>query len=350
LHLTAPFAMLILRDSANAGARMLKSPVSSSDHSAEPREVDRPAEVAPADEVLGFFDPLNGLAAAAAASRDEPRPPVLTFFGPMNGSAAAATAGRLSTGEVATDAVIAAVIDEVVSDPEAIGLLLHGSRAAGTASAHSNYDFACLLAEDAWERRRERGTAVELRFRAGSPMVEIAYESVGRLRQAARVGSPRGATFALARVLLDKTGEIPALLDALVAAEEPVRDSVADEYDGYLHGFAHSLKALSRGDDLGARAHAAQSGLHLVRALFGLEGRRAPYLDQLWVRLAELDEPQGWRPGSLYGALHRLFYAPDPPFQQMLERRVSRLMESRGIQHGWRHDLDRLRVVSYDEL
>jgi hypothetical protein len=34
----------------------------------------------------------------------------------------------------------------------------------------------------------------------------------------------------------------------------------------------------------------------------------------------------------------------------MLERRVGRLMESRGVLHGWRHDLDRLRVVSYDKL
>lgn len=228
--------------------------------------------------------------------------------------------------------------------------MLRGSRAAGTASADSNYDFVCLLTGTAYERRSQRGTTVERRFRTRSPMVEIAYKDVGRFRRAARATSPRGATLALAMVLVDKTGEIESLLNALVAPREPVRDSVADEYDRYLHGFAHSLKALSRADDLGARAHAAQSGLHLVGALFGLEGRRAPYLDQLSVRLAELDDPQGWRPGFLHGALHRLFYAPDPPFQQMLERRASRLMESRGIHHQWRHDLDRLRVVSYDEL
>jgi hypothetical protein len=309
---------------------MLKSPVSSSDPPAETREVDRPAEV--------------------VVPADEPRRRFLGFYGSPNGSAAVATPGRDGAGGTATDAVIAEVTDEVVSDPEAIGLLLQGSRASGTASAHSNYDFACLLVEHAYERRRRRGTTVERRFRAGSPTVEIAYEGVGRFRRAARVGSPRGATFAFATLLVDKTGEIEPLLKALVAAGEPVRDSVADEYDRYLHGFAHSLKALSRGDDLGARAHAAQSGLHLVGALFGLEGRWAPYLDQLSMRLAELDEPQGWRPGFLHGALHRLFYAPDPPFQQMLERRVSRLMESRGIRHGWRHDLDRLRVISYDEL
>ena len=305
---------------------MLKSPVSSNDRSTEPRDVERAADAAePVDEVLGFLEPINGLADAAAV-------------------------GHNGTSEAATDAVISQLTQEVVSDPEAIGLLLLGSRALGTASADSNYDFACVLGQDAYERRTQRRTAVERRFHAGSPPVEITYESIGRLERAARVGSTRGAAIAIASVLVDKTGEIQALRDAFAGAEAQVRDSVAHEYDRYIHGFAHSLKAVSRGDDLGARAHAAQSGLHLVRALFGLEGKHAPYLDQLSMRLKELDEPQGWRPGFLQGALHRLFYAPDPPFQQMLERRVSKLMESRAIQHGWRHDLERLRVISYDDL
>ena len=304
---------------------MLKSPVSSNDRSAS-REVDTRADVAePVDEVLAFFEPHNGLTEAAALSRN-------------------------GTGQVATDDVVSQVTHEVVSDPDAIGLLLLGSRALGAATADSNYDFTCVLAQDAYEQRTRRGTAVERRFHVGSPPVEITYESVGRLKRAARVGSTRAAAIASASVLVDKTGEIAALPNALAGAEARVRDSVAREYDRYIHGFAHSLKAVSKGDDLGARAHAAQSGLHLVRALFGLEGKPAPYLDQLSSRLPELEEPQDWRPGFLGRALHRLFYAPDPPFQQMLERRVSTLMESRGVQHGWRHDLDRLRTVSYDEL
>jgi hypothetical protein len=249
-----------------------------------------------------------------------------------------------------TDSLIAEVSDEVVSDSEAIALVLHGSRASGMASADSSYDFVCVVTDHAYEARLRRGTTIERRLRAGSPTVEIEYEGVGQFRRAAGVGSPRDAALALSQVLVDKTGEIEPLLKSPVRAAEPIPDSVADDYDRYLHGFAHSLKAWSRGDDLGTRAHAAQSGLYLVRALFGLEGRAAPFPDHLSMRLAELDEPQGWRPGFLHGALLRLFYAPDPPFQQMLERRISRLMESRGIRRRWRDDLDRLRAVSYDEL
>jgi hypothetical protein len=156
--------------------------------------------------------------------------------------------------------------------------------------------------------------------------------------------------FAPSIVLVDKSGEIEPMMSALVAREYPDHDLVTAEYDRYLNGFAHSLKASSRDDDLGARAHAAASGQHLVRALFALEGKPTPYPDQLSVRLAELDAAQGWRAGFLRNALLRLLYAPDPPFQQMLERRVSVLMKSRGIWHEWRPDLQRLRNAKYDEL
>jgi hypothetical protein len=306
---------------------MLKSTLASGSPPAEKSDVDGPAEASVAVAV----------------------PPHSVLDSPASADVALAPPAHDTPGGQG-DAIIDEVIAEVVADPEAIGLLLHGSRASGTADVHSNYDFACQITDDAFERRTMRDTTVERRFRTGFPAVEVAYEGIDSFRRAARAGGSRGATFALATVLVDKTGEIEPLIRALVAAGEPDRDAVADHYDRYLHGFAHSLKAWSRGDDLGARAHAAQSGLSLVAALFALEGKSAPYLDQLSMRLAELDEPQGWRPGFLPGALHRLFYSPDAPFQQMLERRVGRLMESRGVLHGWRHDLDRLRVVSYDKL
>jgi hypothetical protein len=308
---------------------MLKSSTTSTDRATETREVDR--------------------ATGTAVSVHKPRRPFLDFRRSPDVSAEVPTEGH-GPAESGTDAVMDKIIEEVVADPDAIGLVLHGSRALGTASADSNYDFVCLLTEDAYERRRQRGTIVERRFSAGRPTVEIRYEGVGSFRRTARAGSLRGATFAFAKVLVDKIGEVEPLVELLAAAGEAAHDSVADEYDRYLQGFAQSLKAWSRGDDLGSRAHAAQSGLALMNALFGLEGKAVPYLDQLSLRLGELDEPQRWRPGFLSAALHRLFYAPDPPFQQMLEKRVSRLMESRGVRHQWRHDLDRLRVVRYDEL
>jgi hypothetical protein len=256
----------------------------------------------------------------------------------------------LESGGRLSDPVLAQVANEVWDDPAAVGMVLHGSRATGTAGPNSNYNLIVIVDDAAYDQRSERGTLVERRFSAQSPAIEIEYESLGRLRRSLSHGGSRAGVFASAIVLLDKGGKIERLVSAMSAGGEPAYEVVSTEYNRYLNGFAHSLKSASRGDDLGARAHAAESGLHLVRALFALEGKTAPYLDQLSTRLDELDEAQSWRAGFLRGALLRLFYAPDPPFQQMLDRRMSKLMDSRGIRHEWRPDLEVLRLAKYEEM
>jgi hypothetical protein len=306
---------------------MLMRPVAPGDVSSDLPSVDPSALVLSPDDADGT-GPLGGIQGPHAA---DPR---------------SAVAAPLAS---AVDSVLTQVADEFRDDPDAVGLLLHGSRALGMASPASNYDFIVIVTDAAYAQRRERGTLVERRFRSASPMVEITYESLDRLRRSASGGGSRVAAFASSIVLLDKSGETEPLVSAL-AAGEPAYERVTAEYDRYLNGFAHSLKSSSQGDDLGARAHAAEAGLHLVRALFALEGKSAPYLDHLSFRLSELDDAQGWRAGFLRGAFLRLFYAPDPPFLQMLDRRVSRLMDSRGIRHEWRYDLEPLRRVRYDEL
>lgn len=248
------------------------------------------------------------------------------------------------------DSVLMQVAGEIRDDPDALGLLLHGSRAAGTARPDSSYDLIAILNHAAYGQRKQRGTLEERRVRRGWPMVAITYESLGRLRDSAHRGGFRAAMVATSIVLVDKGGDINPLVTASVAAREPAYKRVSREYDRYLNGFTHSLKSSMRGDDLGARAHAAEGALHLLRALFALEGKSPPHLDQLSFPLSELEDALGLRTGFLGGALLRLFYAPDPPFQQMLDRRVSRLMDSRGIRHTWRHDLEQVRRLKYDEL
>jgi hypothetical protein len=307
---------------------MLKSLVAPGDVAApDPRDVDRSA--------LGMNPDDNGRTGLLVG---------------VQGSQAAYPPALADPLASIVDSVLTEVASEVLDDPGAVGLLLHGSRALGTAGRDSNYDFIAIVNDSAYAQRKERGTLEELRFRSAHPMVAIAYESLGRLRRSARRGGVRAGVFADSRVLVDKTGDIKPLVSSMIAGREPPFELVTEEYDGYLNGFSHSLKASSRGDDLGARAHAAEAGLHLLRALFALEGKSPPYLDQLSVRLSELDDAQGWRPGFLRSAMLRLFYAPDPPFQQMLDRRVSRLMDSRGIRYKWRHDLEQIRRMRYDEI
>ena len=267
------------------------------------------------------------------------------------GSGASRSAAPVVGAADAPDGVLTQLVSEVVGDPHSLGLLLGGSRAIGTARSDSTYDLVWIIDDHSARIRSARGTLLERRVRGDAPAIEIAYEAVEKLRWLARHGQPSDQAFASSRVLVDKTGEIALLVRAITARLGVLaRERVAKEYDSYLNGFAQSLKSWSRGDDLGARAHAAQSGLHLVRAIFGVEERVAPYPDQWSARLVEIEVAQGWPPGFLPRALVRLLYAPDPAFQQMLERRVSRVMASRGIHYRWRHDIQRLRSLQYDEL
>lgn len=256
-----------------------------------------------------------------------------------------------ASAEDAPDDVLTQLVGEVARDPHSVGLLLGGSRAFGTARPDSTYDLVWIVDDHSARQRSAQGTLLERRVRSDSPTVEIAYEAIERLRWLARNGHSSDQAFVSSRVLVDKTGEIALLTNAIATRLGALaRERVAKEYDSYLNGFAQSLKSWSRGDDLGSRAHAAQSGLHLMRAIFGLEGRVAPYPDQWSARLVEIEALQGWPPGFLPRALVRLLYAPDPAFQQMLERRVSRVMASRGIRYSWRHDIQRLRAMQNEEL
>jgi predicted nucleotidyltransferase len=301
-----------------------------------------PGRVVKSRDAFGSPEVIGPESQAGSEARDQIRHP--------QGPAPRFISAPLSRGADARDAVLAELIGEVRRDTESVGALLIGSRVDGSARIDSDYDLVWIVEDHAYRRRSDRVTLVEHRLSGDSPPIDITYENIETLRRLSRDGEAPSATLDPSSVLVDKTGEIVPLITAIAARNAKfARELVAEEYDGYLKGFVHSLKSWSRGDDLGARAHAAESGLHLVRALFGLEGRLAPHPDQWSARLAELDA-QGWQPGFFHTAVVRLLYAPDPPFQQMLERRVGRLMESRGVRHQWRYDLQRLRAVQYDEL
>jgi len=280
-----------------------------------------------------------------------PRPTRDIFRSPKEASGGSRSGPPAAGAADAPDGVLTQLVGEVVGDPHSVGLLLGGSRAFGSAHSDSTYDLVWIVDDHSAQQRGARGTLLEHRVRGDSPTIEIAYMGLETLRWLSRKGRLSDEAVASSRVIVDKTGEIAFLTRAMVTRLGTLaRERVAEEYDSYLNGFAHSLNSWSRGDDLGARAHAAQSGLHLVRAIFGLEERVAPYPDQWSPRLVEVEDAQGWPPGFLARALVRLLYAPDPPFQQMLERRVGRMMEVRGIRHRWRHDIQRLRALQYDEL
>jgi hypothetical protein len=228
--------------------------------------------------------------------------------------------------------VLNEITSEVETDPTSVGLILHGSRAAGTARDGSDFDLMRVVTDETYP---ERANLRDRRTGDDGLAADVFYSSPARLSELAARPDWQVGMLVTGRVLVDR-GSLAELVDeTLRHAGEHAYASLAEHYDGYLNCFVRSLKAWRRGDELGGRMQAAESALLLVRTLFALEHRWHPYHDQLAGPLAELETAQGWKTGELADALLRLVRDGDPTFQQELELRVEALLESRGVQHQW---------------
>ena len=242
--------------------------------------------------------------------------------------------------------VLEEIVAEIAADPESIGLILHGSRAAGVHRPDSDYDLMRIVTDEAYPAR---ATLREKRRGADGLAADVFYSSPARLSELAERPDWQVGMLVTGRVLVD-SGPLTALVETTLArAGEHAHAGLDAHYDAYLNCFVRSLKAWRRGDELGGRMQASESALHLVRTLFALERRWHPYHDQLAGPLRELEPAQGWGEGELAEALLRIVRDADPTFQQEVQLRVEALMESRGIAHQWgpEDDLQPLKEHSF---
>ena len=248
------------------------------------------------------------------------------------------------------DAFLRAAIRAAEQDPQAIGLLLHGSRATGSqVRDDSDYDLIRVVTEDAYDERRRHGELHRKTRHADGSASDVLDQTAERIGGYVMEPGWYTATYLSARILFDRTGELAEILARMRSESGRIaRENVPEAYDDYLNRFVRSMKSARRGDELGRRLHAAESAPALVRALFGLESTWPPYHDALAGRLPAIEAAQGWPAGYLGGALIRLVRGADPTFQQELEARVERLMDSRGTHHEWGTDLEALKELRFD--
>jgi len=205
------------------------------------------------------------------------------------------------------DGVLAALVRDAADDPETLAVVLHGSRAAGLERPGSDYD-VCYV--------RTIGE-----MPAVASQVDPAVITIDELRSAEPYWFTDGIV--QGRVLLDKTeGELDRILARLGTAEDVERP-----YDAYLNALVRSKSAVRRGDELGARLHAADSVRYLAETLAALDGRRPAFHDRLAGTLGD------WEPRLL-----AILRDPDVDAQLALAVDVRALMESHGIRthDGWK--------------
>lgn len=201
------------------------------------------------------------------------------------------------------------------ADPDALGVVLFGSFAAGSAHEESDLDVWYVVRGDPPPRSR-RGR------------LELIPTTLESLRNAPAWLKPAQA---YAEVLWDPTGDVAPVLQQARAIS---REETAELYDGYLNDVYRSLKAWRRGKELAARVECGRSLRYLGELLFALEDRRAPYPKEWGGRLGEL-EP----------LVLEVARTADPGAQQRLCRAVVELATAKGfsdVYDAWEGDIDRV--------
>jgi predicted nucleotidyltransferase len=214
---------------------------------------------------------------------------------------------------------LAELLETAQNDHGAVGVVLFGSAATGSAHAESDIDV--------WYVVRSEPPPAERRGR-----LELIPTTLERLRNPPDWLRP---AYVGARVLWDPEGEI----EPVVAATQLVgRDETEALYDAYLNDLYRSLKAWWRGLELAARVECGRSLRFLGELLFALDGRRAPY-------------PKEWegRLGDLEPLFLEVARTADPARQQELCVAVQARAAAAGYAHvvaSWRGDIER--VLAFD--
>jgi hypothetical protein len=210
------------------------------------------------------------------------------------------------------DDVLAALVRDADADADTVAVILGGSRSVGHERPDSDYDVYYV--------RTVPGKVPT------QPEIETPTITLEELRTIAPSWWTDGMV--QGRVLLDKTeGELAEILARLGGAHD-----VSQPYDAYLNALVRGKAAARRGDELGARLHAADSVKYLVEALAALEGRRPRFHDRLAGTLGD------WEPRLL-----AILREPSVDAQLALYDDIRTLMESSGVRTHDEWQADQLR-------
>lgn len=186
--------------------------------------------------------------------------------------------GVLALREAIGEATIEVLLEHARVTDDVLGVYLFGSRGRpdGLRDERSDWDAGVVLRDEpAKEAFVERWPFVH-----GSP-VEVVAGALDELRTRGDYGTDgEWARYLYVHVdlLLDKTGEIAAILREKRSVPQDVRDGlIRDALGAYVNSTYRSLRHRMVGAGLGSRLDAAESLSPLLTFLYAVEGRVRPF-------------------------------------------------------------------------
>jgi hypothetical protein len=235
------------------------------------------------------------------------------------------------------------LLREAETDPLVLAMILYGSQASGLATDGSDYDFVMIveaLAETAWSARLDALDRGEL---DGRVLTSAAFESWADWN-----GPQRWLRYALtsATVLLDRTGEAQALIDAKTSVPQAERAKFIDaSLDHFVNQVYRCAKCRRDGDALAAKLEAVAAIEPLLDAIFALDGGRvrpyAKYLSRDLVTRPPASLPM--TPADFVANLERILAGDDLPALQALLAAIASVARAAGhadVLDAWGETLD----------
>lgn len=229
-----------------------------------------------------------------------------------------------------------------------LGVFLMGSQAReGFADDSSDYDVGVVVREeglqafdDQWPHERGSG-------------LEVLSTTLDALRRLGEIGSPSEWAryhYGMAKVVLDKTGEIgPLLAEKARLPDDRTRGIAAAAIDSFVNSTFRSLRNGARGLDRAARLDAAESLPWLLTAVFAIEERVRPANKYLEWELRERPLVESvWAAEAFLPRIDRIL-AGDQAEQRAMFRDLEDIARRHGLGDvidGWEPDVAWLRGES----
>jgi hypothetical protein len=213
-------------------------------------------------------------------------------------------------------------------DPNILGVILSGSRGAGRGTVLSDHDVK-IVVRDGVVRKYHR------RFSHPPPGLDIRVQGVSNFERGADRGPQTagyGPSYAHIKVPIDKTGRVAKIArDKARVPRNRVRSYASAQLDGYLNELLRSLKNFRDGNSLAGHLDATRSLPYLFEALFGSEGRWAPYAKHLEWELQEFPLQKPPLPTARFlGLVRRVLRSGDVSSQRALFLAVERTLRPKG--------------------